>query len=732
MNIDVILVDDDADTLRHMADALRETQESRTKASGESVTLSLHPFGPIRTRDSGVEFGETLQKAQSFNPGVAIIDLNLIAYDDYIGAKLALRLKETHPDCCIILVSAYFADAPAVLDGVEVFRFRIDKTQPGFLNLLRERVSDAVRGYASAATLRTVLATKCVPDDRDEAETAGLSVYLSCPVESVEARTNAASRIAAHLETLLRASGVRVHLDRSGAPEPSLLRSLLQSVPVGLGIIILLDDAYMQSVSCLEQLLELRCHPETHSRVCVVQLSDCPLDDLVRLSSYLANWQERERKLRDWLGRVSAVERPPELSEDLRRHRKITGNFRELIDFLANRRRFTFSSEPDAVSILPLLDFIRVSTASRSPAVSVATAAPRFRPSGQGTITWVHLSDLHFCEPRTGWDVKQVLRPLYADLQEMELEHGLKPQFLFFTGDAAFGHIGNGAGESLTEQFDAAHEVLQSVCTAFDHAIPPDRVFLVPGNHDVNRQFALPRQANWLDRQKGVSKVTELIQSGPRKWDEYMHRLAPYRDFLERKGYRHLLGDPNRLIYGTTFKTDGLKIGIAGLNSAWSSCRNNEKSRLWLGGDWQISQLSNQTADADFRIALMHHPLNWFGQYEDPRLQSHFEREFKFLLHGHEHRDWVITGTAGHVRVAAGALYQGSWEENGYNFVQLDLSTGEVSIWLRRFDQHGGGWVPRLIYHRTDINGRLSLGPQRWLLDIVRHHKRGEGRPNQE
>lgn len=90
-------------------------------------------------------------------------------------------------------------------------------------------------------------------------------------------------------------------------------------------------------------------------------------------------------------------------------------------------------------------------------------------------------------------------------------------------------------------------------------------------------------------------------------------------------------------------------------------------------------------------------------------MRIRFEREFAFHLHGHEHLGWVNKSDH-HVRVAAAACYERSGTENGYNFVRLNLETGEGEVWLRRYDTHGGGWTPRIISGKTDNNGRWRLG----------------------
>ncbi len=65
------------------------------------------------------------------------------------------------------------------------------------------------------------------------------------------------------------------------------------------------------------------------------------------------------------------------------------------------------------------------------------------------TLTWLHLSDLHACTPKSGWDADRVLETLVADLDRLQREQGLRPDLIFFTGDAAWGEFGSeGEGSS--------------------------------------------------------------------------------------------------------------------------------------------------------------------------------------------------------------------------------------------------------------------------------------------
>jgi 3',5'-cyclic AMP phosphodiesterase CpdA len=93
------------------------------------------------------------------------------------------------------------------------------------------------------------------------------------------------------------------------------------------------------------------------------------------------------------------------------------------------------------------------------------------------TITWLHLSDFHF-RASHAYDQNIVLKALIRDIRERVHDDHLQPNFLVLSGDLAF------AG--LAEEYTLAGQFLDDVLQAT--GLPKDRLFCVPGNHDVNRR----------------------------------------------------------------------------------------------------------------------------------------------------------------------------------------------------------------------------------------------------
>ncbi|MCP5052539.1 MAG: hypothetical protein GY940_35550, partial [bacterium] len=206
-----------------------------------------------------------------------------------------------------------------------------------------------------------------------------------------------------------------------------------------------------------------------------------------------------------------------------------------------------------------------------------------------GTVTWLHLSDLHACNPKTGWEADRILETLREDVKKLEEQHHLRPDLIFFTGDAAFGHLGDGEGKAIGDQFLEAAALLENIRQSFKPEVPVENVFIVPGNHDVNRLEVIERHHEGLDLLGNKSyeevekELSAMIRDNNKEWQTFMERLKDYRQFLEDYGYNHLLQDPDRLIYGVVKEVNGVNVGIGGLNSAWSCRTDGENGKLWLG-----------------------------------------------------------------------------------------------------------------------------------------------------
>ncbi len=321
------------------------------------------------------------------------------------------------------------------------------------------------------------------------------------------------------------------------------------------------------------------------------------------------------------------------------------------------------------------------------------------------TLTWLHLSDTHLGNPNFDWNSKKHFKALMDDLKCARDRYDLRPDLIFFTGDLVFGYIGK--KKTIKKQYDKFFEVLDDVRNIFDPIIPKKAIFIVPGNHDVNRQKVTIDQTKWLLECSQPQIINDLMYKRDQQWLRYIERLASYRQALSRYKYNHLLQDLQRLWFSREIQVGDILISISGINTAWSSSGDREKGKLWLGL-WQLDEVINKSQNADIKILLCHHPSNWLNEYEENRVSRRIELNFDFLLHGHEHKDWV-TRIDHHVKISGGTCYEAPEKETGYNITQILFRENRAKIFLRSFDETGGGWIPKIFYKKTSQDGIWTL-----------------------
>ncbi|MNJ22519.1 3',5'-cyclic adenosine monophosphate phosphodiesterase CpdA [compost metagenome] len=323
------------------------------------------------------------------------------------------------------------------------------------------------------------------------------------------------------------------------------------------------------------------------------------------------------------------------------------------------------------------------------------------------TLGWLHISDLHFLD-KHAWRDSQPLKKLIEDLAAL-LKDGLRVDLVLCTGDIGFGET---KAESLVSQYADAKAFFDKVLETCK--LESDRLFLVPGNHDIDRSKVLKSQTEWLrSKEQNPDQINQLFRNSDAEIKQAMGRLAVYREFIADH-YPHIKLDDNAT-FGAKVEINGISISISGLNSAWTCVDNDDKNQIWLAGEAQLHAsgkvIEALAGDAQpkLRLGLLHHPQDWLQPSEAQRLRGRLEQDFDFVLHGHAHDQWVNEKiTPKHVVIAAGATTGESSQEFGYNLVQL--APGKADVHLRRYDTKGCGWIEENIHGRTK-QGVWHLAP---------------------
>ncbi len=316
-------------------------------------------------------------------------------------------------------------------------------------------------------------------------------------------------------------------------------------------------------------------------------------------------------------------------------------------------------------------------------------------------ITWLHISDLHM-RPSQAYDSDIVLRKMLKDIEACIQNGSLQPDFIIVSGDIAF--------SSKPEEYKLAKDFLDKLLeiTHLSKNKPKDRLFIIPGNHDVDRNNIDPAAltiANGIKSRESVNSV--LANDTIRSF--ILRRFKNYKNFIEDyMGDSVLLFNDDNYYYVKNTVFEELNISILGLNSTWLAGSDNDQGKLVIG-DMQVQNAIAKVGNADICLALMHHPFNWLQKFDEDDVEPILSKGCQFILHGHLHEQ-SISQVSGPGRfstiIGAGACFEKRTSYNSYNFVQLDLDSGKGKIHLRMYsDRDGGFWTKDTITYSDAPNG---------------------------
>ncbi|WP_444884841.1 metallophosphoesterase [Microbulbifer sp. PSTR4-B] len=316
----------------------------------------------------------------------------------------------------------------------------------------------------------------------------------------------------------------------------------------------------------------------------------------------------------------------------------------------------------------------------------------------------LHLSDIHFRTPFCE-DPKQdrdgpIRDALIKDIESIIQNDSRPISAILITGDIAF--------KAETKEFEFAAQWLDDLCRRF--SCPPLNVYVVPGNHDVNRATAGKLMIDAV-RQRIMNKQGEARESAFRMalldsqaGAELIKPMNEYNVFAAR--YRCDITPQNPFWTDKLPIDEGVDLIINGLTSTFFSGEHDDIGRLFLGG----IQTNFRTEDGCIHLSMMHHPCDWFVNSDD--VIDDLNNGAGIQLFGHKHRGRWDPGM-GTVRIAADSIHPDRAEggyEPGYNILDLHLSHNHaeqpqvtVSAKIRVLQNAPRIFIGKQNYNQTEV-----------------------------
>lgn len=281
---------------------------------------------------------------------------------------------------------------------------------------------------------------------------------------------------------------------------------------------------------------------------------------------------------------------------------------------------------------------------------------------------------------------------------------GRNPDLIIFNGDLAFGEI---TASPLVQQYAQANEWLAKIYNAIGSNTEMSPILFVPGNHDLNRKQISEDQTDWLERLEDEDRLYRLIRTKDLQFARYLERQDEWANFVANYPSRFQL---NRQFNGISGHIDcgGIRVGIAALNTSWSSHTQHEKGKLWMSR-YQWEWANDQLQDSGFRIIATHHPPSWLQPSEAETVKQKLQSLFHLSLHGHEHSQW-FESLPGHLSVFAGSCFDTATKQNAYSWIEIDFASRSARVRLRRYSDEGStGWIPLQVPGKTGADGESAV-----------------------
>lgn len=282
----------------------------------------------------------------------------------------------------------------------------------------------------------------------------------------------------------------------------------------------------------------------------------------------------------------------------------------------------------------------------------------------------LHISDIHFRTPdclTPDMDPEGPFRTLLMqDARERARKLGPVDAILV-TGDIAFkGH---------PDEYKVAYAWLMDLAKAC--GCPPERIFVVPGNHEVDRNIITSKTAV-----SNAQKIVFLAEPGKRERElraqfsdaqtgtSLLAPLTAYNDFA--KVFNCQVYSPDRLFWKQDLELNGgVVLRLYGLTSTLLSGMGGQNDKR---GELYLSPLQVlHPADDVVNLVLIHHPPDWF--MDEQEVDDMFKNRAVIHLFGHKHLQRVAKDD-GYMRFSAGAVnperQEQGWEP-GYNLINLQV-----------------------------------------------------------
>jgi len=323
---------------------------------------------------------------------------------------------------------------------------------------------------------------------------------------------------------------------------------------------------------------------------------------------------------------------------------------------------------------------------------------PSFITEEKKYIKWLHLSDFHI-KLYEDYKTSPIFEALKEDIVELMKKHLINSfDFIIVTGDLAF---------------YGKHEDYKGVKTLLDNIknythTPKKRIFIVPGNHDVDRSIVQNQKYQLKSEWRSETEAENFLKGDKDVLNAFFKKFNGFSEFIRNffRGKRSFT--PDNYFSINILKIEGIQVALVGLNSCLKSGEDEEERNLMITKE-QLNRALYESRkkvdlDGDFiqipiKICFFHHPLDCINQNEIRNYRSRICKNFDFMLNGHIHDSAYdilnINNNYKIIKIVAGSTFirDPGRGKQCYNIIKIDSKSLEGYGYFRRFEEGADYWT---------------------------------------
>jgi HEAT repeat protein/predicted MPP superfamily phosphohydrolase/energy-coupling factor transporter ATP-binding protein EcfA2 len=309
----------------------------------------------------------------------------------------------------------------------------------------------------------------------------------------------------------------------------------------------------------------------------------------------------------------------------------------------------------------------------------------------------LHISDIHYSAENDP-PITRIFHEFLKDIKKWREQHHNEPiHAICLTGDIAF------SGQK--DQYASIHKRINEILKV--SGCSQDRLFLIPGNHDVHEYNKFPEECKKIMK-KAVKDDTHIdrILNDFEKYRPFHDKFTHYYGYVETSGFANSCpetrGGKPKPWYSRRLK--GFPVRVIGLNSALFCLKPySERDKIRMGKrqleEAYFHEKSLDTEREELVLLLTHHPADWLRETEKDEYTALMDSFSVVHLHGHVHKLEIkevrsLSGSA-YMLIGTGSIYgeNGTNHINTYHIMTLDFEQQEIHIWGRRWEPGYGFWT---------------------------------------